>query len=102
MDLITEIAAGRIKGVEDRTPAFRQLVKRGFHQPGWPLRPGIDVRPRERAGKSRMSLQPEISRGLGRMHQLLNRPGLPRLRIGPHRMIGKTIESEVVGRMNRN
>ena len=36
------------------------------------------------------------------MLHLLDRPGLPRLGLAAHRRIGKSVEREVVGRMNRD
>ncbi len=52
MDLVAEVAAGLVEGVEDRLPAPRQLVERGFDQAGRALRPRIDERPDEGARKT--------------------------------------------------
>jgi len=60
MDLEAKIDAVRIEDIENRPPALGQLCKCGFDQAVGPLRPGIDVRPRQRAGKGRMLRQAQF------------------------------------------
>src|SRR5258705_5995641 len=60
MDLKTEINPRSVECIENRLPASRQFVEGCLDQSSGALRPGINVRPRERAGKCSMRAQPEI------------------------------------------
>ena len=51
MDLVAEVDARLVEGIQDRRPAARQLVEGGFHQARGALRPRVDERPGQRAGK---------------------------------------------------
>src|SRR5581483_8614198 len=43
----TEVDAGVVKQLKNRFPSFCQLVERSFNQPWRPLRPRVDVGPRQ-------------------------------------------------------
>ena len=68
MDFVADVDARLVERVQDRLPARRQFVERGFDQAGRTLRPRIDVRPRQRAGERRVRGQPEIAARLRRQH----------------------------------
>ncbi len=51
MDLVADVDAGFVEGVEDRAPAPGQLVEGALDQAGRALRPGIEIGPGERAGE---------------------------------------------------
>src|SRR5437867_1808133 len=46
MDLEAGVDTVFIEDVENRAPAPRQLVERRLDETGWPLRPGVEIRPR--------------------------------------------------------
>src|SRR5882762_9111549 len=102
MNLETEINPRSVKCIENRLPASRQFVERGFDQPSGALRPWINIRPRERAGKCGMRAKAEIRRSFRRILQLLHSPSLPRARTPLHRVRRKAIERDVVSRMHRD
>ena len=49
MDLVADVDAGLVEGVEDRLPALRQFVERGLDQ----ARPGAAARDRRTARRAR-------------------------------------------------
>src|SRR5262249_36258067 len=102
MDLEGDIDARLIEGVEDRPPAPSELVEGGLDQSGRALRPGIEVRPRERPGEGGVRGKAEIGRGLRRELQLLNGPRLALARIAAHRLGREAVEGEIVGGMDRD
>ena len=77
MDFEAEVHARSIECIEYRPPARGERVERGLDQTRRALRPGIDIRPGERAGKSRMRRQTKTGGGACRLHQLIDGPGLP-------------------------
>src|SRR5213593_3617871 len=66
-----------LEHVENRTPAPRQLVERRLDQTGRPLRPGIDVGPRQGTREGGMLGDAEPVRGPRRELYLFDRPGGP-------------------------
>ncbi len=100
MNLIGEVDALFVEGIEDRPPALTELGEGGLDQAGWPLRPGIDVGPGQRAGEGDMRAEPKPPRGLGGVAHLLHRPFLPRARIAAHRGIGEAVEGGIERRMH--
>ena len=61
MDLVAEVDTGFLIGVEDRTPAAREFVERRLDQARRPLRPGIQERPGQRAGKADAASEAEAA-----------------------------------------
>jgi hypothetical protein len=53
MDLVADVDAAVLGMVEDRPPAFGQLVEGGLDETRRPLRPGIDIGPGQRAREAR-------------------------------------------------
>ena len=102
MDFVAEIDPVLVKGIQDRQPAARQLVKCFLHQTRRTLRERVEEGPGERAGESRVLGQPEVVRGLGGPLQLLHGPFLSRLGVAMHRCGGKTVQHGVVNRMRRD
>src|SRR3954468_7944371 len=80
MDLETEIDAGLLIRIQDRTPAPRQLVEGGLDHSWRPLRPRIDEWPGPRAGETHAAGEAEPARGLRDFDDLIHRPGLTVLR----------------------
>src|SRR5882672_12760795 len=68
MDLEAQIHSRFVKCIEDGTPARGQLFKSSFNQPGRPLWPRIDVRPRQRPGKCHMRRKPQVGGRSRRQH----------------------------------
>src|ERR1700722_10693415 len=77
MQLEAGIYAGLLKRIEDRLPAPREFSEGFFDQTLRPLRPGIEIRPRERTGKCRMRAQTEVPAGLCCEQHLILCPFLP-------------------------
>ena len=63
MQLEAYIHARFVEGIQDRQPAPPQFLERFVDQPRRPLRPGIEKRPRQRAGECRMRRQAQITAG---------------------------------------
>ena len=102
MDLEAHINTRGVERIEDRLPACGERVERGLDQAGRTLRPGIDIGPGERAGERRMRRQAETRGGTRRLHQLPDRPRLPRRWVASHGSRGETVEGFVIGRMHRD
>ena len=102
MNFVGDVAAGLVEGVEDRPPAARQFLERRLDQPRRALRPGIDVRPGERAGEGRVRLEAETLRRLGGVQHLFDRPLLPRSGLAVHFRRGETVEGVVESRVHRD
>ena len=100
MDLEADVDAGGVIGVEDRLPAAAELGKRLVDQAGRALRPRIEIGKGERAGERDRSREPEMLRRLGGVHDLLDRPFLPRLWIVVVLRGSERVEAGVVGRMH--
>jgi hypothetical protein len=100
MDLIADIHADRVVGVEDRFPAPAEFGESGFDKTGGTLRPGIHERPGERAGEGDMGVQPEPARSLRGEAHLLDGPFGARLRVAANMGGGEAIESRVIGGMD--
>ena len=100
MDLVGDVAAGFVEGVEDRPPSPRQFGERRLDEPGRALRPGIDERPRQRAGKRRVRLETQAPRSLRGVKHLLHRPFLPLGRLAMHLRRRKCVKRLVVGRVH--
>src|SRR5256886_17480733 len=97
MDLVAEVAARLIERVENRPPAPRQLVERRLDQARRPRGPGIEIRPRQRAGKRRMLADPEPARRARRELELLDRPGGTRLPPATHLPRPESVKSGGLG-----
>src|SRR6267154_3285989 len=102
MNLKTKIDSRNVKCIENRLPASRQFVEGCLDQSGRALRPGINVRPRERSGKCSMRAQPEISGSLRGVLQLLHSPSLSRARIPLHGIRRKAVKRDVIRGMHRD
>ena len=102
MDLVAEVDARFLIGVEDRTPATREFVERGLDQARRPLRPGIKEGPGQRAGKADAAGETEAAGRLRGLHHLVYRPDLTFLRLAPDCRRRESVEGFVVGRMNRD
>jgi len=100
MDLVADVDARLIERVENRPPAPRQLVERRLDQARRPRGPGIEIRPRQRAGKRRMLADPEPARRARRELELLDRPGGTRLRLATHLRRRESVKRGVVGGMH--
>ena len=100
MQLEADIDARFVIRVEDRAPAPRKLGERRVDEAGRPLRPGIEERPGERAGKAHGGRKPEPARGLRRLQHLIDRPFLPRLRLAMQMRRREGVEGFVIGRMH--
>src|SRR5271163_649174 len=97
MELVANVDARVVEGVEDRFPALRKLFERGLDQPGRALRPGVDEGPGQRAGKRGMRCEPQALRRLGAFLQMLDRPLLPLRRLAPNLLGGETVKGFVIG-----
>ena len=100
MDLVADVDARLVEGVEDRPPAPRQLVEGGLDQALGPRRPGIEIGPGERAREGDMGVEAQCARGLGRPQHLLDGPFLARLRIAAHLRCREGVEGLVIGRVH--
>jgi len=49
VNLVADIDAGNVEGIEDRPPTLAKFGEGVLDQPGWPLRPRIQVGPGQRA-----------------------------------------------------
>ena len=58
--LEAHVNAGFVEGIEDRRPACCQFAKSLFHQFLGPLRPGIEVRPGQRAENVACAASPRL------------------------------------------
>ncbi|MCY1363630.1 hypothetical protein D9M69_503990 [compost metagenome] len=96
------IAVGVFKGVEDGHPAFRELVKRRFDQPGGSLWPGVEKRPGQRTREAHVALEAQALRSLGGQDHLLHRPGLAGFGFLAHGVGGEAVKRFVVGRVHRH
>src|SRR6056297_1933250 len=96
VDLVADIHPMLLRMVEDRPPALRQLVERSLHQPRRPLRPGVDIGPRERARERRMGRYAEVPARRDRLFHLIDGPFLPGLRVAVHRRVGEPVEGHVI------
>ncbi|MNC61222.1 hypothetical protein D3C75_1111520 [compost metagenome] len=81
VDLVAQVDAGLFETIENRQPALGQFCKTLFDQTARPLRPRVEIRPEQRAGKGCMGLQPQPLTGAGRQLQLVDGPFGPRLRL---------------------
>ncbi len=102
MDLVGEIDAFFLERIEDRSPPPGELGKRFFDQPRGTLRPGIQVRPGQRARERGMRLEAQPAARLGGEMELLHGPCLPLGRLAPHRLGREAVECHIVGRVNRD
>ena len=100
VDLVADVDTGLVEGIQDRCPAARQFVEGGLHQAGRPLRPGVDERPGQAAGKGDVGLEPQIARRLGGKLQLVDRPLLAGGWVAANLGRRKTVEGGIVGRMH--
>src|SRR5271166_54713 len=102
VDLVGDVDAGLVEGVQDRLPALGELFVRGLDQPRRALRPRIDIGPGERTREGRMGREAEVLRRLGGMQHLLNRPLLPLLWLPVSLLRGEGVEGFVIGRVDRD
>ena len=103
VDLVADVDARIVEGVEDRPPALGQLVEGGLDQPGRPLRPGIDDRARPaRRRRWRAPSARGWREALAASLHLLDRPLLRACRVAAHLRRGEAVEAGVVGRMHRD
>jgi hypothetical protein len=102
MNFKTEIDSGFVKGVEDRKPSLCKFIEGGFDQTGGALRPGIDIGPRQRAGKRHVGFQAEVRRSPRRTMQLLDGPGFACLRIAMEALRREAVKHCIVSRVTGN
>ena len=102
MDLVADVAAGVLVGVQDRLPAAGQLGEGAFDEAGRARRPWINERPGQRAGKGDAGLEPKVLRSLGAHAQLLDRPGVPLFRLAVNRWRCEGVEPLVENRIDRD
>ena len=95
-----DVASRVVERIEDRAPAFCELIERRLDQPGRTLWPRIQIRPRQRTGETGHRRQAEIPRCLGGPQHLLHRPLLSRFWIALHGVRRERIERFVVHRMH--
>ena len=100
MHLETEIYAGVVECIQDRPPAFGELIERRLDQAGGALRPWIEVGPGERARERCVIRQPEMPRCFRGVVELLDRPALASLWVPAHLGRGEGIEQLVIGGMH--
>ena len=74
VDLVADVNAALVKGIQNRAPTRGQFIECSFDQPRRPLRPGVKVGPRQGAAERGMGLQPQPARRLGGVLQLLDCP----------------------------
>src|SRR5579864_5083095 len=99
MNFKTEIDSGFVEGVKNGEPSLGKLLEGGLDEAGRALRPGIDIRPSERARKRDVGFQSEMSGGAGRETQLLDGPSLAGFTIAMEVLWREAVEHRVVGRM---
>ena len=101
MDLVADVDAVLVEGVEDRLPAPAELGEGLLDQARRPLRPGIEKGPGQRAGEGRHAAsRPRLLRRLSPQLHLLDRPGLARLGVAAHLRRREAVERLVIGRMH--
>src|SRR6266436_3482636 len=100
MDLKAKVDAGLVISIEDRLPAPGELVECRFDQTRWPLRPRIEIGPRECARERDARRQAQSVRCGHSIHELLNGPGLPRFRIAPNPSRSEPVERLIIGGMH--
>ncbi|KAG0924296.1 hypothetical protein G6F32_013966 [Rhizopus arrhizus] len=100
MDLVAEVDAVVLAGVEDRPPAPGQFIERRIDQARRALREREQVGPGERAGEGAHVLQAEPARGAGGQVQLLLRPFGAGLRIAAQGFRCEAVAQFIVGRMH--
>ncbi len=102
MNLISEVDALCIEGVEDRPPAFREFGEGFFDQSRGALRPRVEIGPGERARKSRVGIKTEPPARFGGKMKLLDRPFLPLGWLALQRIGREGIELRVVSGVHRD
>src|SRR5213593_3486955 len=100
MDLEAGVDAVFFEHIENRAPTPRQLVERRLDQTGRPLRPGIEVGPRQGTREGRMLGHAEPARRPRRQLDLLDRPGSTRLRVAADFGRREGVERGVVSGMH--
>ena len=75
VQFVADVHAGRVEGVEHRSPALGQFGESLFHEPSGPLWPRVEVGPGERPREGGVRLQAQALGGFGGPQQLLRRPG---------------------------
>ncbi|MNN13841.1 hypothetical protein D3C81_1268870 [compost metagenome] len=97
VDLEAQVHAAGVEGIQNGAPAATEFGERFFHQTWRTLRPGIEIRPGQCAGKRGMRRQSQSLAGLGGQQQLLHRPGLAGGRITTFVRRCESVEQAVVG-----
>src|SRR5208283_1313356 len=100
MKLVRHVAAGVVEGVEDWIPALGEFLEGGLDQAGRALRPRIQERPGERAGKGRVRGKAEALRSFRALHHVLDCPFLPLGWLASNVLGRETVESLVIGRVH--
>src|SRR5437867_5469007 len=100
VDLEAGVDPVLVEDVENRTPAPRRLVERRLDQTGRPLRPGIEVGPRESTRERGMLGHAEPARRARRELHLLDRPGGPRRRLPADLRCRERVECGVIRGMH--
>ena len=101
VELVADVDADRIKGVQNGQPAAAELGEGFLDQPRGPLRPRVKERPGQSAREGRVCGEAEVRACLGRELQLLNRPRTSG-GFGRELCRGKAGKERVVGRMHGN
>ena len=100
VELIADVHAMLVEGVEQRLPAPGELVEGLLDEARRARRPGIDEGPGERTGEGDVAGEPHVLRGLGGELHLLLAPGAAVLRLAVDGGGGEGIEALVIGRMH--
>ena len=100
VDLVADVHARLVEGVEDRAPAAAELVEGGLDQARRALRPRVEVRPGEGAGEGDVGIEAEPARGLRGEAHLGDGPLGPGLRVAANVGRGEAVEGFVEGRVD--
>ena len=79
VDFIANIGTEIFCKVKNGSPTLCQLIKSHLNQTRCALRPRMDIRPRQGAGKTRIRANVHFTRSAERVHDLIQPPFLTRL-----------------------
>src|SRR5262249_10082721 len=102
VQLETQVDARRVKSVENGFPALCQLFECQIDQPWRTLRPRIDIRPRESPWEGYVRLDFQVGGSFCCQPKLVDSPYLTSRRISTNAVWSKSVEPNVIGRMDRN
>ena len=100
MDFVADIHALLVKNVQQRSPAPGQFIEGLIEKRLIMRRPRIKIRPRQRAGKGGVRLEPQTRRSHRRLAHFLDRPLLARLRVTAQRGGRKRVKGLIISRMD--